>query len=104
MLFSNAPLTATKNEYTVLASEAGGSEYGGHARSLRPTVMSTDFTIILVLVCVQIFVKMGNSGDLTKKQTTLKGGSAFFVSTPFFEIKLTDFRAKPVSKMECVSS
>ena len=68
-LRSNAPLKATKTEYTKLASEAGGSEYGHFARILRPTVFSADFTIIIVLVCVKIFERIENSGDLTKIKT-----------------------------------
>ena len=38
-----------------------------------------------MLVCVQNFVDMRNSGDLTKKRNTLTGGSGLFALTPFFE-------------------
>ena len=51
------------NENTVLASEAGGSEYGRHGRILRPTVLSTNFAIILILACIQVFEKTEISGE-----------------------------------------
>ena len=57
------------HEYFLLASEAGGSEYGTHARILLPDFLSTIFSIILKLVRVQIFVKTENFGDLTKNKT-----------------------------------
>ena len=51
------------NEYSVLASETGGSEYGGHARISLPAFLSTYFSIICFLLRGQLFVKMGNPGD-----------------------------------------
>ena len=57
------------NEYSILSSEVGGSENAGHAQILHLSVLRTYYSIICLLVRVQFFVKMENSGDLPKNET-----------------------------------